>query len=218
MNGRPWTRLDDETLRREYPHTPTVDLAAQLNRSLTATYGRARMLGLTKSESYLRDHGGQIRPGERRGIATQYAKGQTPANKGLRRPGWSPGRMSETQFRRGERSGVAAKLWKPIGTERMSKDGYLERKTNNDLPLQARWRAVHLLLWEAANGPLPKGHAIAFRNGNKRDVRLDNLECITRRDLMRRNTIHNLPEPVARTAQLLGALNRQIRKRAGASA
>jgi hypothetical protein len=136
-----------------------------------------------------------------------------PANKGLRRPGWAPGRMKETQFKKGERRGVAVRLYRPIGTERISKDGYLERKVNDDLPLQRWWRAVHLLVWEAAHGRVPKGHAIVFRNGDKRDIRLDNLQCISRRELMARNTVHNLPKPLAETIQLLGALNRQIRRR-----
>jgi hypothetical protein len=77
------------------------------------------------------------------------------------------------------------------GQSRPPSEAYLERKINNDLPLQARWRAVHLIMWEAANGPLPAGHAIAFKNGDKKDLRLDNFELITRAALMRRNTIHN---------------------------
>lgn len=122
--------------------------------------------------------------------------------------------MKETQFKKGVRQGVAVKLYKPIGTERLSKDGYLERKVNDDLPLQARWRAVHLVEWERVNGPIPPGHALVFRNGDKTDIRPDNLELITRRALMKRNSVHNLPQPLAQTVQLLGALNRQIRRRA----
>lgn len=121
--------------------------------------------------------------------------------------------MKETQFKKGVRGGVAVRLYKPIGTERISKDGYRERKTNDNLPLQARWRAVHLLLWEATHGLVPDGHALAFLNGDKRDIRLDNLECISRAELMARNSVHNLPKPLAATIQLLGALNRQIRRK-----
>jgi hypothetical protein len=132
--------------------------------------------------------------------------------------------MKTTQFQPGVRLGVAVALYKPIGTERISKDGYLERKTHDALPdglsrdeanrlRQRRWKPVHVIVWESAHGPRPKDHVIAFKNGNKADIRLDNLECISRADWMKRNTIHNLPEPVARAVQLLGALNRQIRKR-----
>jgi hypothetical protein len=121
--------------------------------------------------------------------------------------------MKTTQFKKGERRGRAACIYQPIGTERLSKDGYRERKISDGMPFQRRWRAVHLLVWEAAHGPLPPGHAVVFRNGDKADIRLDNLDCITRRQLMARNTVHNLPTPLAQTVQLLGALTRQINRR-----
>ena len=98
-------------------------------------------------------------------------------------------------------------------TERISKDGYLERKINDDLPLQARWRAVHLIEWEKANGPLPKGYAIAFVNGDKTDRRLENYALISRAELMRRNTIHNLPPEIKGAITVLGALKRRIREK-----
>ena len=213
MSRRFWTPEEDARLRAEFPDTPTAKLAKSLGRSLSSTYQRAYTLGLHKSAAYLASPAAG-RTNGRQGVGTRFAKGHVPANKGLRRPGWGPGRMKETQFVKGVRRGVAVELWKPIGTERMSKDGYLQRKINNDLPLQARWRFVHLLVWEAANGPLPKGHAIAFKNGDKRDIRLDNLECISRRELMARNTVHRYPKPVAQAVQLLGAVKRKINRRA----
>lgn len=213
---RLWSTADDRVLRAIYPHQSTARVAQQLRRSIAATNARADKLGLHKTSAYLASpEACRLRRGDHVGRRFWFPKGHVPANKGLRRPGYSVGRgrMQETQFKKGVRSGVAVTLWKPIGTERLSKDGYLERKVNNDLPLQARWRAVHLIRWESANGPLPPGHAIAFRNGDKTDIRLDNLECITRRELMARNSVHNLPKPLAQTVQLLGALNRKIRRR-----
>jgi hypothetical protein len=123
------------------------------------------------------------------------------------------GRMHGDAVQEGRAPGRRVRLYKPIGTERISKDGYLERKVNDDLPLQRRWRAVHLMVWEAAHGPVPKGHAIVFINGDKADIRLDNLQ------------LHHAPradgaehraqpaEAARQTVQLLGALNRQIRRR-----
>lgn len=215
MSGRPWAAEDDLLLRALYPDMPTGEVARRLNRSVRATYGRAKNLGIQKSAAYLASPAAcRLRRGDAVGKRFRFQKGHVPANKGLRRPGWSPGRMGETQFKKGVRRGVAVRLYKPIGTERTSKDGYLERKVNDALPLQARWRAVHLVIWEAVHGRLPKGHAIVFKNGDKRDVRLDNLECITRAELMARNTVHNLPKPLAQAIQLLGALNRKINRRA----
>jgi hypothetical protein len=84
------------------------------------------------------------------------------------------------QFKKGQRSGVAVKLWKPVGTERLSKEGYLERKINNDLPLRARWRAVHLIEWERLNGPVPEGHCLKCLDGNKQNTAPSNWDLIPR--------------------------------------
>lgn len=211
---RLWSEGEDAALRASYPNEPTAQIARRLRRGVHSVYLRAASLGLKKSREYLASPAAcRLRRGDQVGKKFRFPKGHVPANKGLRRPGWAPGRMRETQFRKGERSGVAVRLWKPIGTERVSKDGYLERKVNDDLPLQRRWRAVHLVIWEAEHGRLPKGHAVVFLNGDKSDIRLDNLGLISRQALMARNSVHNLPAPLKSTIQLLGALNRTIRRR-----
>ncbi len=212
---RLWEPSDDAVIAARYPNEPTAALALELGRSVKATYLRALHLGITKSAEYLASPAAcRMRRGDNVGAAYRFKKGQAPANKGIRhRPGWAPGRMKDNQFKPGVRQGVAARLYQPIGTERVSKDGYLERKTNDDRPERRRWRLVHLLVWEATNGPVPKGHAVVFINGDKRDTRLENLECITRQELMARNTVHRYPKPIAEAIQLLGALKRQIRQR-----
>ncbi len=211
---RLWNPEDEQLLRDCYPHLPTADIAPVLRRSLVATYQRAQILGLVKSAAYMASADAcRLRRGDNPGVGTRFKKGQVPANKGLRRPGWGPGRMKASQFKKGVRQGVAVKLWKPIGTERLSKDGYLERKVNDDLPLQARWRSVHLVIWEEAHGPLPPKHAVRFKNGDKTDIRLDNLELVHRRVMMARNSVHNLPPELKKTIHMLGVLHRQIRKR-----
>jgi hypothetical protein len=214
-----WTPAEDAEVRRLYPFAPTERVARKLARTVLATSQRAQNLGLKKSAAYLASPAAcRLRRGDNVGAASRFLPGHVPANKGLRRPGWGPGRMKQTQFKKGERRGRANHVYKPVGFERISKDGYLERKVNEDLPFQRRWRAVHLLVWEEVNGPLPKGHAVAFINRDKRDIRLENLTLITRRELMRRNSLHNLPKPLPQVIQLLGALNRKIRRRERASA
>lgn len=218
---RLWNPEDDELLVARYPHEPTARLARELCRSLTATYGRAGKLGLAKTEAY-RDspEACRLRRGANPGVPFRFRKGHVPANKGLRRPGWGPGRMKETQFKPGVRQGIAARNWRPVGTVLPDPDGYLRIKVRDAAKGEAYgfgnprvWPYLHRHVWEQAHGPVPPGHVVAFKNGNGRDVRLDNLEVITRRELMARNTVHNLPKPLAKTIQLLGALNRQIRRR-----
>jgi hypothetical protein len=128
--------------------------------------------------------------------------------------------MKETQFKKGLRQGAAARNWRPVGTVLVDPDGYLRIKVREAQPGEAcgfgnsrAWPQLHRHVWEAAHGRIPRGRALAFRNGDKRDTRLENLELLTRRQLMARNSVHNLPKPLVRTIQLLGALNRTIRRR-----
>ena len=108
--------------------------------------------------------------------------------------------------------------YKPIGSLRISKDGQLQRKVRDDGPTSRRWISVARLVWEAAHGPVPKGHVVVFLPGKftaiEHEITLDRVELITRRELMRRNSVHTVQPPeLARITQLRGALARQINRR-----
>lgn len=204
-----WTEDHLALLREHYPMTPAADLAARLGRSTRSIYQMAEKLGLRKAPEFYATPAAQRLNG-RRGMGTRFQKGLVPWNKGIHYT--AGGRSAETRFKPGHRGGIAAAKYQPIGAERVSKDGYLQRKVNDDMPFQKRWKGVHLIVWEAANGPVPRGHAVVFKNGDKRDIRLENLDLISRRELMARNTVHNLPKELAQVIQLRGALNRKINR------
>ena len=71
--------------------------------------------------------------------------------------------------------------------------------------------------WPILEGIIPPGHALIFKDGNKRNFALDNLELVSRAELMRRNSVHNYGPEIARIHQLQGAITRQINKRQGKS-
>lgn len=126
---------------------------------------------------------------KRRGWLTgrtgQFAKGRTPANKGKTMPAHP--NSAATQFKPGERRGRANHTYAPIGTERLSAHGYRERKVNDDLPLHKRWRAVHLIEWERANGPIPAGHCLKCVDGDRMNAAPENWMLIPRALLPRLN-------------------------------
>jgi hypothetical protein len=64
-----------------------------------------------------------------------------------------------------------------IGTER-TKNGYLLIKVSTNV-----WREKHTLVWEAANGQIPKGRVVLFADGNKSNMNLDNLLLVSHREL-----------------------------------
>ncbi|WP_088187575.1 HNH endonuclease signature motif containing protein [Desulfosporosinus sp. FKA] len=111
---------------------------------------------------------------------TQFKKGHIPFNKG--RKGVSYPGMKPTQFKKGHKPAN----WVPIGTERLSKDGYIEVKIA-DGKLNKNWKSKHVLIWESANGPVPKNHVVIFGDGNKGNFDPDNLILVSRQQLVRLN-------------------------------
>lgn len=202
-------------MRRTYPHVSTSTIARQLRRTVQSIHGRAAVLGLHKSAAYLASPDAcRLRRGDGVGAQFRFQQGQVPANKGVRRPGWSAGRMKETQFKPGARSGKSAQLWMPIGSTRLM-DGYVYVKVADvpNVPYTVNWLPLHVIEWERVHGPLPAGHCLRFKDGNRAHVDLANLELQTRGENLRRNSMHNLPKPLADTIRVLGALNRQLRRR-----
>ncbi|MGN6383695.1 MAG: HNH endonuclease signature motif containing protein [Dyella sp.] len=215
-----WSEQDVAELVRRYPHEQTKVIAADLGRPIHTVYQKANGMGLKKDAAYLASEvSGRLNGRDTRGLSSRFKKGLVPANKGLKRPpGWAPGRMAKTQFKKGKPT-EAARNYQPIGTERISKDGYLERKVTDDHPVPARrWVAVHRLVWEAANGPIPAGHAVVFRKGMRtalpNEITKERLELVTRAELMRRNTIHRYPAELKQTIRLVGRLRRAIEDKA----
>jgi hypothetical protein len=211
-----WTWAELELVKRNYHNSLTRDLATALGLSIEQVYRKAHQLGLQKEPGFTAEVARERALDPAHPMrATSFKKGNVPVNKGVTRPaGWSPGNMARTQFKKGNISHT----WKPVGSYRVNADRYLEVKfCDAPGPWMNRWKSVHVLIWEQANGPVPAGLVVAFKKGRysikPEEVTLDALECISRRELMARNTIHNLPVPLKEVSQLRGALARAIKRR-----
>lgn len=206
---RPWADWELTILHTQYPDTSTKSIGQIIGRSEAAVYARAAILGLKKSDEYMSGPDAcRLRRGDNVGIAFRFKQGHAPANKGLRRPGWSSGRMAETQFRKGNKPHT----WKPIGSTRISKDGYLQRKVSDTGYTPEDWVGVHILMWREVHGPVPQGFAVVFKDGDKSHLDVTNFELISRKELMRRNSIHRYPAELVDVIRLGASLKRQIRK------
>ncbi len=161
----------------------------EANRGLPiADYARAFNARFGRDVSEQNLHGLRKRKGWRTGRTGRFSTGQASWNKGKPNPAArSNPKCRATQFKKGVRRGVAAAVYKPIGTTSMHASGYLQRKINDDLPLQARWRFVHLIDWEARNGPIPAGHALKCLDGDRTNIDPDNWELVPRGMLPRLN-------------------------------
>lgn len=222
-----WTESELALLVELYPHTPTRDVAAQFQRGISGVYGRANALGLKKSQAFIdSDKSGRLKKGHTHegSVPHQFQRGQVPFNKGLRRPpGWSLGRMRETQFRKGFKTGKAAENWKPIGTVLADGEGYLRIKVRDAAHKETTgfgntsvWPLLNRHIWEKAHGPIPTKHIVKFKDGNRSNCVIENLELMTMADNARKNSMwNNYPPELARLIQLNGALKRRIKRMNG---
>ena len=105
------------------------------------------------------------------GLGGQFKKGHIPVNKGTK------GMMkpNKTSFVKGHVPGN----YRPIGSERITKDGYIEIKICDP----NKWVLKHNFIYEKEFGKVPKGHALFFLDQNRRNVSIENLTLITRQEL-----------------------------------
>jgi len=70
--------------------------------------------------------------------------------------------------------------WLPVGTDRINAYGYLEVKTENP----KTWKTKHCIVWETVNGrKVPGGGTIIFADGDRLNLRPENLLFVTRGEL-----------------------------------
>lgn len=215
-----WTADRVATLRQLYPDY-AADIVARViggGCRVSAVHAKAKALGVKKSDAFkASDRSGRIQRGQQPPAmrATQFKPGQAPWNKGLSYV--AGGRSAETRFKKGTPA-EQAHNYLPIGSVRVTKDGYLERKVTDDPSLfpARRWVAVQRLVWEAVHGPVPKGHMVVFKPGMRTiveaDITIDRVECISRAENARRNHPAAKSPEYFKLVQLKGAITRQVQR------
>lgn len=140
------------------------------------------------------------------GLTGKFRKGQTAHNKGKKMPKEVYEKVKHTMFAKGN----VAPNHRPVGSERISKDGYIEVKVAEP----NKWRLKQRVVYEEAKGKIPEGCTIIFLDGNKRNFDIDNLRCITRSELLYLNCngLNNSNE-ITETGILMARLDRTKNKK-----
>lgn len=201
VTRKPWSEEDKKLMREKFPHMRTADLAAIMGRKEANVASMAYRMNIHKSEAFLASsESGRWRDGEA-GKATRFKPGHNTWNtgmKGLRLGGQA------TQFKRG----TVPPNHRPVGSTRINVDGYTEIKVAED---NFQWRHLHREVWKEHHGEYPpKGYALVFRDGNKQNCAIDNLELIPRGELMKRNTIHRYPPELKQVIKLAAKVRRKL--------
>jgi hypothetical protein len=188
-----WTTEEVDIFVKIYPHTITNEMAVQFNCTMSQVYNKATKLELKKTPEYLAINGGRIKESN---IHTQFRKGQKAWNKGMK--GLHIGGV-ETQFKKGHQPHNT----KQIGF-RSLRDGYLVER------IEVGFEFVHKLLWKQHHGEIPPGMFVVFKDRNKQNICIENLEVIDRVEHIRRNHIQNLPPELKEVIHIKKQITRKI--------
>lgn len=199
-----WTAKENELMELIYPHISTEEVANQLNRSIKSVYAQAWLLGISKSDEYTRSL--KIKSGEQLkkvGVKTRFKKGSIPQNKGKKLSKEMYEKLKPTMFKQGHRP----YNFQPIGHRRITKDGYIEVKVGE----HDRFDLLHRFIWKVWVGPIPEGHIVSFKDGDKMNCDINNLHLMTQEQNMLNNSIQRYPDDIRNTMIALGRFKSKLK-------
>lgn len=217
MPHQKWTAAELQLMHDLYADVPTADIAALLGRGLTSVYQRAHLQRLHKSAQYFTSaESTRITNGTHTAamVSKRFKPGHATWNKGLH---YQPaGGSVASRFQPGRPKHLSPNYC-AIGSLRISKDGYLEKKINDTHPVPTRrWEGVHRLVWQAAHGPIPAKHVVCFKQGMHTNVEalltIDRLQLSSRADLAMRNHPARSNPQLSKIYQLKGQITRQVNR------
>lgn len=160
MYGHEYTQEERAFIERYVPGHSYADIQKAFNEK----FGWEISIGQIKS--YIGNH--HLNTG-RTGC---FEKGHIPMNKGKKMPEEVYEKVKRTMFKKGN----MPKQYRPVGSERVDKDGYIVVKIKDpDV-----WVPKHRHIWESKHGSIPSGHIVIFKDGNNRNFDIDNLLMISR--------------------------------------
>ena len=170
-----------------YSNNYTKDIAAAIDRSERAVYQAAINLNVRKSPEFIKIS--LERESEKLkvlGANTRFKPGNISHNKGQKMSKEVYEVVKVSMFKKGNEP----HNMKYDGHERIcAKDGYIYVRVS-----KGKYLLKHRLVWEQHNGPIPKGNIIIFKDKNKYNLNIDNLQLITLRENMERNRITKYPK------------------------
>ena len=201
------TEDDIAYVKEHYATMSAQEIAEARDMSKTTVSCIAQDLGLRKSREWIAErarlrsshpnHGGRV---------SRFKPGNVPVGKGKKIEEWMTpegiANSSKTRFRKGNKPAN----YRPVGSERLNVDGYIEVKVGEG----QRWRHKQLVVWERMNGKVPEGYIVSFKDGNRQNCELDNLYLTTRAEQLRKNGVHSYPDDVREIIHMRGVLKRHI--------
>ena len=190
-----WTDEVIQFMIENYKGKDNIELSELLNKKFNLNTTADRVSNI--KANLKRRKGIDLRTGINRGC---IKKGNVPYNKGKKMSKEQYNKCKNTMFKKGN---VPANH-RPIGSERITVDGFVEIKVAEP----NRWKAKARVIYEKEFGTIPEGYIIIYLDGNKQNLETNNLKAISRKEnlIMNHNKLRYNNKETTETALTLAKL------------
>lgn len=179
-------------LKVNYPVMSRKELTRALNESFKSDFKLSQVVAFLKNKKIKSTRDGRFQIG-----STPWntgTKGVCKKNSGSFLPGREPSNL------------------KKYGDERVDSDGYRLIKCQERNPYTNAigfYRHLQVVVWEEAYGPVPEGKIVCFKNGDRRNCEIDNLELRSRAEQLALNQhgYREAPKELKPTVRMLAEMS-----------
>lgn len=195
MRSNLFKESEDQFIMDNYLKLPIKRISVMLGRNESSARQRLVRLGLSVPKEIAAKFATDSR----------FKPGQTPPNKGKTMPNELREKIMHTWFEKGHQ---------PFNTK---EDGVISvRKDVNGIPYKyiriskAKWELYHRYVWTNHHGEIPEGMVITFKDKDSTNCEISNLELISRKQNMQRNSVQLLPEEIKQAIRYVAGFNRKL--------
>lgn len=198
---KPYTKKEHDYIIANIEHMNIKNIAKELGRGVSRIYNEIHTLGLTEII-------------EQKKAKSQFQKGLIPPNKGKKMEEF----MTPEQIKI-----FKSNQFKKNSIPHNALEDYteVERQDNRTgrvyilvkVPGKRKLQFKHRHIWEQHHKKkIPAKYHISFIDNDTTNFEITNLECISNKENMSRNTLHQYPQELKELLYLKGAVTRQINK------
>lgn len=177
--------------------TPAKELADMFNKKFGTNLTRANIKNF-RGNNHLSS-----------GLTGQFEKGHKTHNKGKKWDEYMSKEKQEKCRKTTFKKGNIPKNHKPIGSERINIDGYIEIKVQEP----NKWDLKHRIIYKQKYGEIPKGYNVIFLDSNKQNLDISNLKAISKHDnlIMNENNLRFNDKELTESAYLIAQIENKRR-------